>query len=95
MIAIAAASRQSSRALEGLAWVGLTFGLLAIAVVVAGLPVRTVHAAAFGPQDLTAWASAICSAVGAATAALNAIAIAWHRWGRRPRRSRKKTPGGA
>lgn len=92
MIAIARARpRGPSRALEGLAWVGLLAGLLACAVASSAAPSGLVHAA-FGPQDFTAWATAICGAIGALTAALNGLAIALHRWGKAPRAGRRPRP---
>lgn len=79
------------RALEGAAWVGLFASLLAVALA-AGMPAGRLEYA-MGPADLTAWVTAICSAVGALTAALNGLAIAIHRWGRAPRRPHKRHDG--
>jgi hypothetical protein len=84
----------ASRALERLAWLGLLAGLTA-AGAAAGAPRRPAVAyAAFGPQDLTAWVTAICGSIGALTAALNGLAIVVRRWGRppRPRKPRPKGP---
>lgn len=75
--------------LEALAWVGLVFGVLAMASAALGPTGCLPGSACLTPQDFSAWVTAICSAVGAVTAAANGVAIVVHRWGRKPRKPRK------
>ena len=76
--------------LEPAAWAGLAASLLAVwAGGGAGLA-RPHGVYAMTPQDFTAWVTAICSAIGAATAAANGVAIVVHRWGKRPRKPRRR-----
>ena len=86
----AAAPRgRSSRALEGLSWAGLVAGLFLIASACSAPRWPVVCAAsAFGPAEVTAWAQALAGAIGALAAALNGVAIVWHRRGKPPRRPR-------
>jgi hypothetical protein len=73
------------------AWLGLASGSVA-ALLGAGAAVQS-HGlyAAFGPQDLTAWVTAICSSIGAIAAAANGLAIVVHKLGKAPR-TRKRKP---
>jgi hypothetical protein len=91
----AAGRRAPATALERLAWAGLIAGLLLCASAASlGLapppPAAVLLVGAFGPADLTGWAQAICGAIGALTAALNGVAIVWHRWGKPPRKPRRR-----
>lgn len=94
---IAILSRGPSRALEGLAWLGLACAL-AFLWSVASRPISGPACyAAIGPQQLTDWVNAVCGAIGALAAALNGAAIVWNRWGRparKPRRHRDTPPPG-
>lgn len=82
---------RSSRALEGMSWVGLIAGLLLIASASClPAPRRPVAYAAISPAEFTAWVQAICTAVGLLTATANGLAIAIHRWGKPARRPRKQ-----
>lgn len=89
----------SSRALEGLAWMGLLAGLLLVTSALSLPPPSSGRVAlmAMTPDQLTAWTQAIVGAIGMITAALNGLAIAWHRWGKPARKSRsresKRIPG--
>ncbi len=82
--------------LEAMAWGGLAAGS---AAVVGGLHALEAQVAPhvvglvgspFTPQDFTAWVTAICSAIGAVTAAVNGAAIIAHRFGRAPSKSKPK-----
>ncbi len=79
-----------SGGLERLAWLGLAAGLCAVWAAASGARPCVIGYAALSPQDFTAWVTAICSAIGAATAAANGVAIVIHRWGRKPRKPRKR-----
>lgn len=89
---IAITSRRPVRALEGAAWLGLVCGLLACASLAAHQPPRIAFASPAGltPDQITAWVTAICGAISALTAAVNGVAIAIHRWGRRPPKPPRK-----
>lgn len=76
---------RSSRALEGMSWVGLIAGLLLLASALS-LPRGPLRYAALSPKDVTDWTQAIVGAVGAIIAAANGVAVAWHRWGKPARR---------
>lgn len=83
-----AATIPRTAGLELAAWAGLAASLLAVWA--AGGPARPHGVYALSPEDFTAWVTAICSAIGAATAAANGVAIVVHRWGLKPRKPRKK-----
>ena len=95
--------------LEVAAWSGHASGLAATLAGLHAAHAQVVGYATLSPQDLTAWITAIGSSVGVVTAALNGLAIFWHRvrtgqapgpidcpqCGRRRRRRRKASSGGS